>query len=119
MSITSGRGVDIILEMLANVNLAKDLKMVAKFGRIVVIGSRGNIEITPRDTMAREASILGMTLFNASEEDLKSIHGQIFEGLQNGTLKPVIGRELPLAEAARAHAAVMEPGSYGKIVLKP
>src|SRR5437868_5138233 len=63
MKITEGRGVDIILEMLANVNLAKDLTMLAKYGRVVVIGNRGKIEINPRDAMSRDASILGMTLF--------------------------------------------------------
>jgi len=38
-------------------------------------------------------------------------------GLANGTLRPVVGRELPLKDAALAHTAVMEPGAYGKIVL--
>ncbi len=40
-------------------------------------------------------------------------------GLENGTLRPVIGKEFPLAEAAQAHRAVMEPGALGKIVLLP
>ena len=39
--------------------------------------------------------------------------------LENGTLRPVIGRELPLAEAPRAHEKVLEPGAYGKIILIP
>ena len=40
-------------------------------------------------------------------------------GLENGTLRPVIGKEFPLGEAAEAHRAVMEPGALGKIVLVP
>ena len=44
---TNGRGVDVVLEMLANVNLAADLKLLARFGRVIVIGSRGDITITP------------------------------------------------------------------------
>lgn len=119
MALTSGRGVDVILEMLANVNLARDLTLLAKFGRAVVIGSRGPIEIDPRNTMAREASIHGMTLFNAPPADLQSIHAGIFAGLETGVLRPVIGTQLPLAEAARAHALVMEPGARGKIILAP
>lgn len=110
---------DVILEMLANVNLGNDLKMLAKFGRVVVIGNRGSIEINPRDAMGRDATILGMTLMNASEHDLTSIHAGIVAGLENGTLRPVVGREFPLADAPRAHEAVMEPGAYGKIVLIP
>jgi NADPH2:quinone reductase len=45
------------------------------------------------------------------------IHAAIIAGLSNGTLNPVIGREMPLAEAARAHDVLMEPGALGKIVL--
>jgi NADPH2:quinone reductase len=119
MRLTGNRGVDLILEMLSNVNLGKDLGVLAKFGRVVVIGSRGKVEINPRDTMSRDASIHGMTLFNASREDLKSIHAAIYAGLENEILKPVIGKELPLSEAAAAHKAVLEPGAYGKIILLP
>jgi NADPH:quinone reductase len=119
MRITNARGVDVILEMLANVNLGKDLTLLAKFGRVVVIGNRGKVEINPRDTMSRDATIVGMTLFNASGAELQSIHAGLFAGLECGTLNPVIGQELPLADAAKAHTAILEPGAYGKIVLIP
>ncbi|MGA9773476.1 MAG: NADPH:quinone reductase [Blastocatellia bacterium] len=118
-ALTSGRGVDVILEMLANVNLAKDLTALALAGRVVVIGNRGTIEINPREAMGRDAAILGMTLFNASDQEKASIHAALYAGLENGTLRPVIGQEIPLAEAPRAHIAVMEPGAYGKIILIP
>jgi NADPH2:quinone reductase len=119
MKLTAGRGVDVILEMLANVNLAKDLSVLAPKGRVVVIGNRGTIEINPRDIMRRDAAVLGMVLFNASRQELASIHAGIVAGLENGTLRPVVGKELPLAEAAQAHRAVMESGAFGKIVLVP
>ena len=119
MKLTGGRGVDLIIEMLSNVNLGKDLTILARNGRVVVVGSRGTVEINPRDTMVRDASILGMTLLNASEAELFSMHAALVAGLENGTLRPVVGQEIPLAEAARAHKAVMEPGAYGKIVLIP
>lgn len=115
----TGGGVDVILEMLANVNLARDLSALNKRGRVVVIGSRGPIEIMPRDTMGRDADIRGMTLFNASPEELASIHAALTAGLRNGTLKPVLQTEIPLAEASRAHHLVMENNSHGKIVLTP
>jgi NADPH2:quinone reductase len=119
MEFTDGRGVDVVLEMLANVNLGKDLTLVARGGRIVVIGNRGTIEINPRDAMARDASILGMVLFNASRDELASIHALLGAGLKNGTLCPIIHQEIPLAEALRAHYAVIEEHSQGKIVLVP
>jgi len=115
--ITGGNGVDVILEMLANKNLGTDLTLLAKFGRVVVIGSRGPVEIDPRNAMGRDAKILGMTLFNTSAQDLDAIHAALRAGLENGAVRPVISQELPLAQAARAHQAVMEPGAYGKIVL--
>jgi NADPH2:quinone reductase len=120
MSITGGRGVDLIVEMLANVNLAKDLTMLAPAGaRVVVVGNRGTIEIDPRQTMSREASIHGLTLFAATDRDLAQIHAAIVAGLENGSLRPIVGQEIPLHEAAQAHKAVSEPGAYGKVVLIP
>lgn len=117
LPLTEERGVDVVLEMLANVNLDRDLDLLAPGGRVVVIGSRGRVEIDPRKAMSRDATILGMTLFNATRDQLREIHAGLVAGLEQGTLNPVIGRQMPLAEAAAAHQVVMEPGALGKIVL--
>ena len=117
MKATLGRGVDVIVELLANVNLGKDLTILAKAGRIAIIGSRGRVEIDPRDAMQRDVDLRAMTMPNTPPEALASIHAGLVAGLENGTLRPVIGKEFPLAEAAQAHRAVMEPGALGKIVL--
>lgn len=117
--ITNGRGVDVILEMLANVNLAKDLGVLARHGRVVVIGSRGAIEINPRDTMSRDADIRGMAVFNASEQELRGVYMAITAGLEKAFLRPIIGKTLPLSDAPVAHEQVLQPGRYGKIVLIP
>ena len=118
-SITQGRGADLILELLSNVNLGKDLSVLARSGRVVVIGSRGKVEITPRDLMTREADIRGMSLFNVSDNELQGIHAAIRSGLASGALKPVIAQEFPLAQAPAAHLAVLQPGAHGKILLRP
>jgi len=117
--LTCGAGVDIVLEMLANVNLDRDLGVLAKGGRVVVIGSRGRVEIDPRTAMGVEAAILGMTLYNASEKELASMHAAFVEGLGNGTLRPVVSKELPLGDAATAHHAVIKASTFGKIILIP
>jgi len=86
---------------------------------VVVIGSRGTVEINPRDVMARDAAILGMLVTNASESEVRSIHAALAAGLESGTLRPVVGLEIPLSDAAQAHRRIMEPGAFGKIVLIP
>ena len=117
--VTGGKGPELILEMLANVNLAADMDLAAKYGRIVVIGNRGEITINPRIAMMKELDIRGTALWNATPEQMQPIMKDIVEGVAAGTLRPVIGRDMPLAEAAAAHEAVLQPGAYGKIVLVP
>ncbi len=116
---TAGRGVDVILEMLANVNLGADLKLLARSGRVVVIGSRGDVTITPRDLMSRRASVRAFILWGITETEERETHAAMATGLENGTLRPVVGKELPLAQAAQAHKDIMAPGAFGKIVLIP
>jgi NADPH:quinone reductase len=117
---TAGRGVDLLLEMLANVNLGADLKLLAQMGRVVVIGSRGDVTITPRDLMSRRASVHSFTIWGLTDAEIAEIHAGILAGLANGTLRPVVGSEIPLKDAAQAHIDVMKPsGAFGKIVLIP
>ncbi len=119
MNFTGGKGFELILEMAAHLNLGKDLEILAKYGRVIVIGNRGRVEIDARETMRRDADIRGMTLMNATETDLLGIHAAIIAGLENHSLRPVVARELPLSEVARAQELVMQDGARGKIVLIP
>src|SRR3974390_2791856 len=116
---TGGCGVDVVLEMLANVNLATDLRLLAKGGRVIVIGNRGEITINPRELMSRRPSFRGFTLWAATEAELTEIYAGIDAGLENGTLRPIVGKELPLKDAPQAHQDVLAPGAFGKIVLIP
>jgi len=116
---TQNQGVDIILEMLANVNLATDLELLAVHGKVVVIGNRGTIEINPRWLMARDASIHGMILMQATPEQMGLIFEGIRTGLLNHTLAPVIGEAMPLSQASQAHDRVISSAHQGKIVLTP
>ncbi len=117
LDFTNGRGVQIILEMLANKNLAEDLKLLDQNGRVVIIGCRGEIAINPRDAMARDATVYGMSLLNLTAEERQKIYQALTSYFQDGRLSPVIGRELKLQDAPLAHETVMQQGAYGKIVL--
>jgi len=76
-----------------------------------------SIEIDPRKIMSKDGAILGMTMLNATADEYRTIHAALAPGLENGSLTPVIGREMPLDQAVQAHGAVMESGAFGKIVL--
>lgn len=118
-TLTGGRGPDVILEMLANVNLDHDLTVVAPGGRIVVIGNRGRVEIDARKIMTKDVSVFGLALWGIPAEEIRRAHDAIIAGLESGALNPVVGTEMPLRDAATAHHRVMEPGAQGKIVLIP
>ena len=105
------------MEMLANVNLSNDTKLLANNGRVIVIGSRGEVTINPRELMGRRASIRAFTLWAITAAEEADTHAGLFAGLENGTLRPIVGKELLLADAGRAHKEILEPGAAGKIVL--
>lgn len=116
-ALTGGKGVEVIIEMLANVNLQKDFDALAMFGRITVVGNRGSLELNPRVIMGKDATVYGMSLFNARAEALEEIKAAIFDGLKNGFLKPVIRETIALPDASKAHHKVIEDKAFGKIVL--
>jgi len=119
MELTGGKGVDVIVEMLANVNLQKDFEALAMFGRVVVVGNRGSLEFNPRVVMGKDAAVYGMSLFNSPQADRDDIHTRILDGLSAGYLRPQVRVSLPLAEAAKAHHEIIESKALGKIVLLP
>ncbi len=116
---TGGAGVDVIIEMLANINLQKDFTVLKMFGRICVVGNRGSLDFNPRLIMGKDATVTGMALYNAPRAAFVEIHAAIYDGLSAGYLEPVISRKLPLSEASLAHHEVIEGRSAGKIVLVP
>ncbi len=119
LAATSGEGFDLILEMLANKNLEKDLNMLASHGAVVIIGSRGRIEIDPRLTMGKETDIRGLAVFNATREEVVQTHSALASAMERGVLMPTISGEMPLVDAPLAHELVMKDGKCGKIVLIP
>jgi NADPH2:quinone reductase len=117
--VAAGKGVDVIIEMLANVNLERDFEALAMFGRIVIVGNRGSLQFTPRQAMTKDATIYGMSLFNSPQSARDEIHAAIFDGLTAGWLQPVIRKTLSLTDARASHHEVIESKAFGKIVLRP
>ena len=113
-------GLELVLEMLANVNLDNDLNVLKwKKGRVVVIGNRGTIEINPRMLMAKETSITGVTLFTSDEDDFNLMNSHLYSLIKAGIVKPVLGKVYKLEEAAKAHHDVINnEGSSGRLTLK-
>ena len=114
-----GRGYNIILEMLANINLTNDLSLLDRGGRVVIFGSRGEISIDPRATMAKETAILGMSLFNSTEEEMKEAQVGLYQQMSAGHLLPEIAAKLALDDAGEAHVRILESGNCGKLLLIP
>jgi NADPH2:quinone reductase len=117
LALTGGRGYDVIVEMAAHAGLGVDLGLLARGGRVVVVGSRGPVEIAPRELMGRDADVRGMLLFAAPPAALAEAYAAVGEGLAAGRLHPLVGRELPLADAATAHREIMAGPALGKLVL--
>src|SRR5215204_4986249 len=91
---TGGRGVDLIIEMLANVNLVKDLDLITKRGRVIIVGNRGALELNPRAIMGKDATIIGFTNWNALPAELAMAHAAIVAGMERCGYKPQVGSEL-------------------------
>ena len=120
---TGGRGVDVVLDMVAGDYVARELKCLAEDGRLVIIAVQGGVkaEINAGDVLRRRLTITGSTLRPRPVEFKAAIAqallSRVWPLLAAGGIKPVIHAVLPAAQAAQAHA-LMESGQHiGKIVL--
>ena len=111
--------IDVILEMLANVNLEKDLEMIGQNGRVVVIGSRGSVTINPRLTLGKESCVIGCALGSTTPEECSAQMKFIEANLQNGVLLPVLAKMFQLGDASEAHREIIDKVvTKGQIVLR-
>lgn len=122
--ITGGRGVDVVLDMVAGSYVARNLKCLAPDGRHVTIAVQGGTkaEINMAVVMTRRYTLTGSTLRPRSDAFKEAVAQEILECawplVEEGLLRPVMDARFPLADAAVAHAR-MEAGDHvGKIVLE-
>ncbi len=117
---TEGRGVDAVVEMVATDNFDKDCRAVKKYGCIVVLGAGtgknpvGSVNYPP--FYSKDIDVRGMSLFN-SDPVFPYMARQLDLLLAEGRVRAAVGETMPLAEAARAHEALMTGEVFGKIVL--
>eukprot|EP00930_Biecheleria_cincta_P092202 TRINITY_DN82018_c0_g1_i1.p1 TRINITY_DN82018_c0_g1~~TRINITY_DN82018_c0_g1_i1.p1 ORF type:complete len:342 (+),score=47.23 TRINITY_DN82018_c0_g1_i1:43-1068(+) len=116
-------GYAIVLEMAAHANLNVDLMLAGKRSCICIIGSKAEaIPVNPRATMPKEIEVKGVFLGAQNPNEQTITHSALYDAMTRGKLIPVVGMELPLSDAAKAHEEVMNPssgGATGNIVLLP
>jgi putative PIG3 family NAD(P)H quinone oxidoreductase len=121
--VTKGRGVDLVLDIVGGDYIARDLVALAVEGRLVVIGFMGGDTATLdfRRILGRRLTITGSTLRPRSPaekgEIAAALHKEVWPLLEKGTVKPVVYRTFPLADAAAAHRLMESSEHVGKIVL--
>lgn len=114
---TGGRGPDLILEMLADVNLAADLDLVAPSGRIVIVGCRGPATINPRLAMLKDVDIRGLAIWNTPREQVLDALSHVMDAAVEGAQRPAVAYRFALTDASEGLRAVMRPGTQGKTLL--
>ena len=117
-------GADVILDTVGAAYLAQNLKVIAKKGRIIVIGLMGGVkaELALGALLAKRASIQGSVLRSRSPEEkaelTKSFTGEMLGCFETGELKPIIDDILPMTEIQAAHRRMDANDTFGKLVLR-
>lgn len=123
LALTAGKGVDVVLDMVAGAYLAREVEMMAEDGRIVVIAVQGGVksEINAGLVLRRRLLITGSTLrprpIPFKEAIASSLRKHVWPLIESGRIKPVIHSVFPAHEAAKAHALMESNQHVGKIVL--
>lgn len=121
---SDGRGVDVVLDSIGAPYLARNLQALAIGGRLVIIGLMGGAkaELPMGPLLVRRLQVIGSTLrARPVEEKAEIVRGFLTRfgaGVESGTLRPIIDRVLPLAQAGDAHRAMKASEHFGKIVLR-
>jgi NADPH2:quinone reductase len=121
--LTGGKGVDVVLDMVAGSYVAREVECLAEDGRIVIIAIQGGTksEFNAGLVLRKRLTITGSTLrprpveFKAAIA--ASLKARVWPLLESGAIKPIIHSTFPAAEAARAHALMESNQHIGKIVL--
>ncbi|HNT37494.1 MAG TPA: NAD(P)H-quinone oxidoreductase [Rubrivivax sp.] len=124
LRLTDGRGVDVVLDMVAGDYVARELQCLANDGRLAIIAVQGGTKSTLDSglVLRKRLTITGSTLRPRTPAYkamlARGLRERVWPLLESGRVKPVIDRVFPAAQAGAAHA-LMESGAHvGKIVLQ-
>jgi NADPH2:quinone reductase len=120
--LTRGEGVDAVFEMLGGEHVAKSVRCLRDFGRVIVYGAATGQtpQLDTRILYAKGASVHGLwlTYLSANRPLMESAWKQLSAWIAAGQLHPVIGKVFPLEQAREAYELIQAGKNYGKIVLK-
>lgn len=112
------RGVDLILESIADKNWKKDIGLVRDNGRIIIIGGVTEISINPLDVFIHEIVMKGVMIYKITDKELSETREALYAGARAGWFRPIIWKEFPLEKAADAQVLLKSGGgARGKIIL--
>ncbi|MGX7348565.1 quinone oxidoreductase family protein [Aerococcus vaginalis] len=116
-SLLDGEEPSVIIEMASEHNLQTDISVIQQRGRIVCVGARGDVSVSPRDIFSKECIVTGAAITNATQDDLDHYENYLYQLLSEDKLHPVVSQTLSLKEAKAAQEAVKQTKAPGKIIL--
>ena len=124
IKLTNGKGVDVILDMVAGSYVPRNLKCLSSDGRLIIIAVQGGIkdEVNFANIMIKRQTITGSTLrpqsSNSKSEYVESLIKGAWEWLESKKIRPVIQKEFDLSQARDAHKALEDGNHIGKFIMK-
>lgn len=120
---TGGRGADVVLDNMGAAYLARNVDVLAHDGRLVVIGMQGGrkAELDLGAMLAKRGTLLAAGLrarpMQQKAAICRQVEARVWPAVAEGSVRPVVDRVLPLADAARAHQVVEDSDHVGKVLL--
>jgi putative PIG3 family NAD(P)H quinone oxidoreductase len=121
---TNGRGVDVVLDMVAGDYVQRNIEVLAMDGRLVMIGRQGGVksEIDIMPILRKRLTLTGSTLRTRSVEEkgalARAVHQHVWPLFESGAVRVIVHQTFPLRDAATAHRVMESSAHVGKLVLQ-